>query len=153
MNGYQKAFFRVLLVASFLGIVAGAFISIFPGNISEDWRTITTWNGNGGFYESLDVSAFPTSIVGRIGLIALLVVVLLVLVGVYVGLFLFWRYARLCNLLLTILFVLIAPWAGLVVLLPLEASIYDFTMLCDGAVIALSYTSPIKDHFERKRIA
>lgn len=148
-----RTVFRLLLVAMLLGAIASALIAVFPGNISEDWRTITEWNGNGGFYERLDSFTSSTHIAGRVAVILLLAVIVLFLLAVYVGLFLFWRFARLSNLLLTILLLLLAPWSGLVVLLPVEAAVYDFTMLCEGAVVALSYTSPVKDYFERKQIA
>ncbi len=143
-----KTLFRVLLAFSLLGVVAGALAAAFPGNISEEWRTATEWNGNGGLYEHLATYELPTHAVARAAVIGGLVVFLLALLSVYVGLFLFWRFARLANLLLTILFVFAAPWAGLVVLLPLEAAFYDFTMLCEGVVLALSYTPPIKGYFE-----
>jgi len=148
-----KTVFRLLLVAILLGAIASALIASFPGNISEDWRTISEWNGSGGFYERLDSFTLPTHIVARVAVITALVLLLMLLLSVYVGLFLFWRFARITNLLLTVLLVLVAPWAGLVILLPVEAAVYDFTMLCEGAVVALSYTSPIKDYFERKQIA
>ena len=148
-----KTVFRLLLVAILLGAIASALIASFPGNITEDWRTITEWNGNGGFYERLDSVTSPAHIAGRVAVISLLAVIVLFLLTVYVGLFLFWRFARLSNLLLTILLLLLAPWSGLVILLPIEAAVYDFTVLCEGAVIALSYTSPVKDYFERKQVA
>ena len=148
-----KNVFRLLLVATLLAGIAGALVASFPGNISEDWRTITEWNGNGGFYERFESFTLPTHAAGRVAVITALVLLLLFLLSVYVGLFLFWRFARITNLLLTVLLVLVAPWAGLVVLLPIEAGLYDFMMLCEGAVVTLSYTSPIKDYFERKQIA
>ena len=148
-----KTFFRLLVAATLLVAIAGGVVAAFPGNISDDWRTVTEWNGNGGFYERFDSFTLPAHIFARVALIALLVILLLFLLSVYVGLFLFWRFARIANVLLTVLFVIVAPWAGLVILLPIEAGLYDLTMLCEGAVIALSYTSPIKDYFEPKQIA
>ena len=54
----------------------------------------------------------------------LLVIVVVCLLSVYIGLLFFWRFARLANVLLTILFLLMAPWVGLVVLLPIEAAFF-----------------------------
>lgn len=147
-----KAFFRSLVVATFLAPMACVVMTAVPGNISEDWRTITEWHGNGGFYDQLASVDLPSNFIPRIAVITLLVSSVLFLLSVYVGLILFWRFARLANLLLTILFLILAPWAGLVVLLPSEAALYDFTMLCEGAVIALSYTAPIKGYFDLKQI-
>ena len=143
-----RTVFRILLVATLVGAIAGALAAIFPGTISDDWRTVTEWNGNGSVYERFESFTFPTHIVARVALIALVVLIVLFCISIYVGLFLFWRFARLGNVVLTILFLLVAPWAGLVILLPLEAALYEFTMLCEGAVIALSYSPPIKHYFE-----
>ena len=148
-----KTVFRLLLVAKLLAPIAVAIVASFPGNISEDWRTITEWNGNGGYDERFESFTLSTHAAGQVAVISALVLLLLFLLYVYVGLFLFWRFARITNLLLTVLLVLVAPWAGLVVLLPIEAALYDFIMFCQGAVIALSYSSPTKDYFERKQIA
>ena len=145
-----KTLFRILVGAILLGVLGGAVTVFFPGNISEEWRTATEWNGNGGFYERFADLELPSHAVARAAVIGLLVILLFFLLSVYVGLFLFWRFARLANLLLTALFLVIAPWAGLVVLLPFEAAFYDFTMMCEGAVLALSYTPPIKDYFESR---
>jgi hypothetical protein len=143
-----KSFFRLLLIAPFFELVVGTLVPASPYEISENWRTISEWHGNGGFYEHLGAFASSTSTLGRFAEISLLAVGLLLLLTVYVGLFLFWRPARLANLLLTLAFLVSAPWAGLVVLLPVEAALYGFTMLCEGAVVALCYTSPIKNYFE-----
>jgi hypothetical protein len=144
-----KTLFRLLLIAPLLGMVVGALVPASPYEISEDWRTISEWHGNGGFYERLGPFASSSSTLVRFAEIWLFAVCLILLLTVYVGLFLFWRFARLANLLLTIAFLVSAPWAGLVVLLPVEAALFDFTTLCEGAVIALCYASPVKNYFER----
>lgn len=145
-----KTLFRLLVALTLLGAIAGALAATFPVNIGDDWRTVAEWSGNGGIYERLGSFELPGHAIARAALIGVLVIFVLFLLSVYVGLFLFWRFARFVNLLLTALFLVIAPWAGLVVLLPLEAGFYDFTMLCEGAVIALSYAPPIKGYFESK---
>ena len=149
----SKTVFRILLVATLVGAIGGALAAIFPGNISEDWRTVTEWNGNGGICEWFESFTLPTHIAARVALIILAVLLAVFFLSIYVGLFFFWRLARVTNVILTIVFLLIAPWAGLVILLPLEAAFYDFTMLCGGAVIALSYSPPIKHYFEPDEIA
>ena len=149
----SKALFRLLVAATLVFAIAGGLVAAFPGNISDDWRTVTEWNGNGGFYEWFDQFALPANVIVRGALIALIVILGLFLVSVYVGLFLFWRFARIANVILTVIFVVVAPWAGLVILLPIEAGLYDLTMLCEGALIAFSYASPIKQHFESKPTA
>lgn len=147
-----KSLFRLLIVVTMVSAIGGALAAVFPGNISEDWRTISEWSGNGGIYERvgspelLDKESAPYAVIG------LLVALILFLLSISVGLFLFWRVARLANLLVSVAFLLLAPWEGLVVLLPLEAAFYNFTTLCEGAVIALSYVSPVKDYFETKQI-
>jgi len=51
------------------------------------------------------------------------------------------------NLLFTIAFVLVAPWGGLSVVFPIEATLTYFATLCEGALVALSFSSPIKQRF------
>jgi len=143
-----KALFRLMVAIMLLGAVGSTLAAIFPGNIGEEWRTAQELNGNGGIYERFADFELPTHAIARASVTGLLVILVLFLLSVYVGLFFFWRFARLFNVLLTVLFIVIAPWAGLVVLLPIEAGLYDFTMLCEGAVFTLSYSSPIKSLFE-----
>jgi hypothetical protein len=142
-----KALFRLLVVVTFVA----PFLSFAlpTGNISEDWRTVGEWHGNGGFW--LDLIAYVSGLEGArcIAAIAALVALAGLVLGLGVGLFLFWRPARLANLLIALYVILVAPWSGLVVLFPLEVALADFRMLCEGAVIALSFTPPIKDYFER----
>lgn len=145
-----KALFRTLIVASLFGYLAGILVVVFPGPLSEDWETLLEWNGNSGIYETLD--RFLEQKFGAVALIALLLACLSLDIAVWFGLFFFWRWARLGNLLLTALFLLLTPWSGLVISLPLEAAIYDFTSLSRGAVIAMSYLSPIKELFTPQRI-
>lgn len=121
-----EAFFRCLLIVAFLGAAAGHLVSIFPGDINEEWHAITEWNGNGGYYDYLIDNIPPQSTLAQVALMSLLVALLLIVLGVYVGLFFFWRFSRVANLLLTIAFILVMPWAGLAVYLPLQATMYDF---------------------------
>lgn len=142
------AVFRCLIIVTLIAGVASCLASIFPGEISQDWQTIAEWNGHGGRYDSMANSILATeSTLGRIAWIGLLSTLLLSFFGVYVGLFLFWRFARTANLLFTIAFLLLAPWAGLSVVFPIEATLAYFATLCEGALIALSFSSPMKQRF------
>ena len=142
-----KLFFRLLVAASLLFAIAGVLVAEFSGNVSEDWKTLAEWNGHGGIYDRLELCNLPTNMVGLIAVSALLIAFLLCILGVYLGLFFFWRWARVGNVAVTILFLALAPFSGLIILFPFEAGLYDLTMLCEGAVIALSYTAPIKEYF------
>lgn len=64
--------------------------------------------------------------------------------------FLFWQFARIGYLVSTLAFALVVLFDGLVVMIPLQASLYELSLILDGIVIAMSYLQPFKGFFEFK---
>src|SRR5687767_9565250 len=93
-----EAFFRSLIIVTLILGAASGVVASFPGDVPEDWSTIMEWHGNGGYYDYIEHTLSPASALERVVWIALLVGLLFLLLGVYVGLFLFWRFARMANL-------------------------------------------------------
>jgi hypothetical protein len=145
----QKNIFR-LFVAIYLALEIGsALAGVYTGVISEDWKTVLEWNGNGGYFELLTDSTLEQTFF-KVVLFIVLVIFLAIAVTVQIGMFLFWRFARIGYLVSTLAFGLIVLFDGLVVMVPIQASLYDLTLILDGIIIAMSYLQPFKGFFEFK---
>ncbi len=114
----------------------------FPGYVSEDWKTLLEWHGNGSRLDDLVANRWLLFGVG--------VPVAALFIAAQIGMFFFWRFARPVYAGLTIAFVLLAPLFGISVLLPMEAALGELSFIADGAVIALSYSHPVRSYFEAK---
>ena len=69
-------------------------------------------------------------------------------IAVYIGMFLFWRFARFGFVCLTALSVVLVPFDGLVVMAPVEASLLQLALIIDGVIVAMAYLPPIGGQFE-----
>lgn len=139
--------FRLLLAASFLIALACVLVIVFPGNVSEEWRTVLEWHANGGFWDHLFEFDSSPSVAQVAGIAGLFLLTLVFLVA-HVGLFFFWRWARTVYAVSCGLMLLSTPWGGLAVQLPWEETFFNLSMICEGAIIAFAYTSPISSFFE-----
>ena len=92
-----------------------------PG-ISEDWRTILAWNGDGGWPPS-DFGEHLTS-TSAIAWFVVLITFFAALLAIQVGLFFFRAWARTGYLIFTVVFLLCVPFFGLAIYLPVEALFY-----------------------------
>ena len=146
-----KNIFRLLVGASLMLVLAGIIVAAYPGNISEDWKTILEWSGDGGVMMQLGSSLMDMP--GRTLYIGLLVGFIGFIFAVQIGLFMFWRFARVSYLVLTLLFCLFTVFDGLMVFVPMELAIYQLSLLCDGAIITMAYMSPIKEYFEASNMS
>jgi hypothetical protein len=98
------------------------------------------WNGNGRIIDEVVADRWLLFGVG----IPLVVLV----TAAQIGMFFFWRFARPVYAGLIAVFVLLAPFSGITILLPIEAAFEELSLLVDGAVIALSYSQPFSSYFE-----
>lgn len=143
-----KNVFRILVGLALALTIASAIAAAFPGDISENWNAVLLWHGNGGVSEHLSEN-IPESIWGR-AILGILVAALVILgIAVQAGMFLFWRFARVGYVLLAALLILTVPFDGLVVMVPVEAALYQLALIVTGLVIAMAYLQPIASYFER----
>jgi hypothetical protein len=146
-----KILFRTLLIASLVfGLASGLVRFIQPG-LSEDWQTVLEWDGNGSLFERLEEAPWPNEYMADIVLLQVVATMLLATGAVSFGLFFFWRWARIANVVLTAVFTVMHGGLGLTVQLPIESMFNLMSTISTGAILALTYTSPVKELFERKR--
>jgi hypothetical protein len=143
--------FRSVVALSLLLSINTVASGLLPGNIPEDWKTLLEWSGNGGVSEYV-VNHLPISTLPRVALLALGVGFVAFMVSVQLGMFLFWRFARTGYLVLTGAFVIYTAFDGILVTVPVQEALYQLTLLLDGAVITMSYLSPISAYFERRNV-
>ena len=138
-----KNLFRCLVAISLGSALASIAATHFPGDVPEEWKTLLEWHGNGSVTDDLVANRWLLFGVGIpfLALVALWVVA-------QIGLFVFWRFARPLYAGLTAAFVLLEPFFGISVLLPIEAAFGELSLITNGAVIALSYSQPFSSYFE-----
>ena len=142
-----KNVFRIVVGLSIALMIAGAVAAVFPGQMSEDWTTLVQWHGNGGISEQISGS-LPENYWLRAVLLILAVGFLAFAIAVYIGMFLFWHFARFGFVCLTALSVVLVPFDGLVVMAPVEASLLQLALIIDGVIVAMAYLPPIGGQFE-----
>jgi hypothetical protein len=145
----QKNIFRLFVAISLALEIGSALAGVYQGAISEDWKTVLEWSGNGGYSEWLTESV-PEQTFFKVVLLIVVVLFLAIVVAVQIGMFLFWQFARIGYLVSTLAFALLVLFDGLVVMVPIQASLYDLTLILDGIIIAMSYLQPFKGFFEFK---
>ena len=147
-----RTLFRVIVVLYPVLVAAAiAYQQLSEPYLSEDWRNILAWNGDGGWAPS-DFAEGLTS-ASAIGWGILIITFVVVLFAVQVGLFCFRRWARTGFVALTLLLVVTVPFLGLSIYLPLDAAITELISISDGLIIALAYFSPLRREFAKARSA
>lgn len=130
-------FFRTLMLAS-LGLSILAFIIdiTVPALVPDMVRFAEEqyWNG--------------ASTAGLVFRISLLVVYLIVSLVAFVGLYFFKPWARVANLVLSALLLVVAPALGHIVLSGLAQGLAEIALMLWGAVLALAYFSPLSERFK-----
>ena len=135
-----KITFRCLLIVSLLSALASFAVVQFPGQVPADWKTLLEWHGDGGMiYESLS---------NRWLLFGVGIPLVIAFFYSVIGMFFFWRFARPVYAGLTVALLLLTPFFGISVLLPIETALAELSLLVDGAIIALSYSHPFSSYFE-----
>ena len=142
-----KNVFRIVVALSTALLIAGAVAAAFPGQISEEWKPLLQWHGNGGITEHL-VENIPENYWTRAVLLLFAIGFLVFTIAVLIGMFLFWRFARFGFVCLTALSVVLVPFDGLVVMAPVEAALFQLALILDGVVVAMAYLPPIRGQFE-----
>ena len=135
-----KNLFRCLVAISLASALASFAVTQFPGNVPEDWKTLLEWHGTGSVIDELVANRWLLFGVG--------IPLVVLFAAAQIGMFFFWRFARPGYAGLTALFVLLGPFFGISVLLPVEAALWELSFITDGAVIALSYSHPFSSYFE-----
>ncbi|HVE48884.1 MAG TPA: hypothetical protein VNG69_04600 [Casimicrobiaceae bacterium] len=143
-----KSFFRTLVGLSLATTFAISAAAIWPIASPEEWKSVLEWSGNGGVLEQLSATA-PTSGWRWYVFVIVLSIALALVTAVQVGMFVFWRFARFGYVVLTAFFLTLTLLDGLVVMTPVEAALYEVTLVLDGVTIAMSYLPPIARYFER----
>jgi uncharacterized membrane protein len=115
---------------------------VFPNeNVELTYSFIEELESANTSYPDMDMLLVPVTIV-----------LLVILIATYVGLFLFKRWAR---VLFVMGFVVSIPtyfMDGLFVSSGLEQLLYDACLLTYGAIIAVAYYSPVKRFFEDEQL-
>lgn len=140
----HKTVFRLLAALSLVAAIASGMMAAYPGDISGDWQTVLEWHGDGSYLSPVLDNTFASG-VGQLAL-----VLGLFAVATQIGIFLFWRFARPSYAVLTAFLILFTLFSGLSVMTPTEAALFELSLLLDGAVLAMSYLSPIKAHFQKE---
>jgi ABC-type glycerol-3-phosphate transport system permease component len=143
-----KNIFRIVVGLALALTFASVIAAALPGEIPESWNTVLQWSGNGGIWERLSEN-IPESFWGRVVLGVVVAAVAILGIAVQVGMFLFWRFARAGYVLLTGLLIVTVPFEGLVVMVPVEAALYQLDLIVTGAVIAIAYLQPVSRYFEK----
>lgn len=147
-----RTLFRTIVVLHPLLVAAVIAYQLFATpRVSEDWRNILAWNGDGGWLGS-DFGEH-LSPVAATGLLILVIMLLVASLIIQVGLFYFRAWARAGFLVLTVALYFITPFLGLAIYLPVEALLYEMVSVLDGFIIATAYFSPLRREFARKRNA
>ncbi len=111
-----------------------------------EWQQLVEWNGEGSFFdvdfESPSTSSIVIGIIGGLFLIAS--------IASFVGLFIFKRWARTITVILTALTFIGTPFMGVVVLLPVEAMLFDLSATLYGVMLAMCFLPPISNHFSQQ---
>ena len=145
-----RTLFRVLVVLPpLLAVASLTYHCLAEPGLSEDWRAILAWNGDGGWLPS--DSEEPLTFASTIAWLVVGISLVIALLAVQVGLFFFRAWARTANLVLTVVFLITVPFSGLSISLPLEAACYEAVSIADGFLLALAYFSPLRRQFAKKR--
>lgn len=147
----HKTVFRLLAALSLIVVIATGVVTAFPGDVSSDWKAVLAWHGNGAagmeFYE-----AALEGNLGRVFLWLIGIAFVIFVAATQIGIFFFWRFARLSYAVLAMLMFFYSPFAGLSVMLPLQAALWELALFLDGAIVAMSYLPPINGYFKKNSI-
>jgi glucan phosphoethanolaminetransferase (alkaline phosphatase superfamily) len=145
-----KSLFRTLVVVvPLLAIAALNYSYLAVPSLSDDWQTLLQWNGDGGWVpeDFSDQQTMTPAIIWAVIFGALVIAIILI----QAGLFLFKSWARTANLIVTVLSILCVPFLGLAVYLPIEATLLELAAMAHYFIISLSYFSPLRREFTKKR--
>lgn len=140
--------FRLVVTLSIALAVASAIVAVFPGPLSEDWKTLLLWHGNDGLRDRF-LGNLPESTWTRAVWAIILAGLLVYAFAAIVGLFFFRRFARFGFVCIGAFTLALVPFDGLVVMTPLEAAVVQLTLVLDGVIVAMAYLPPIRGEFER----
>ena len=139
----NKGRFYLLLSLSIIFPIMSVMASVvFPNeNIELTYSFIEELESANTGYPDMDMLLVPVTIV-----------LLVILIATYVGLFLFKPWARLLFVLGLVVSIPTYFMDGLFVSSGLEQLLYDACLLTYGAIIAVAYYSPVKHFFEDEQL-
>ncbi len=71
---------------------------------------------------------------------------------IYIGLWNFKKWARTATIAITIIFLPIYPFIGPTVLNPWENLFYDLSLMIDGIIIAMMFSTQLNEEFKNKKL-
>lgn len=149
-----QTLFRALVLASLFTSIAAMVVDYTaPNHASSDWKAVLEWDGDGGFHEHVP-DELPTSWIARILLGTSIFIAIAFTLFIFVsqiGLLFFWKFSRPGFLVGSVFWLALNPFGGLYVAIPLEATLYQFVGLCEGAILAMAYFSPLSERFSGRR--
>ena len=144
-----KMFFRLMVALSLAVALAIVGTVVWPPAWPDEWAAVLEWHGNGGIFDDVFGESYENTL-AWMGLALVIVVAAVIALAVEVGMFLFWRPARAGYAALIVVYLLFVAFDGLVVMTPIEAALYNVTLLLDGSIVAMSYLPPIAAYFEHR---
>lgn len=142
-----KLFRAILAVDLLMGIVGFASGFFAAGEADEGSGKLLEGVVLQGLLDALPEFMRTLFLVGVLGVFILL---LFTAVVTYVGLFLFWDWARFSNLFLWVIYLGTAPFFASTVTSPWEATLAEFSALLGGVILAASFLPPISSRFRRR---
>lgn len=140
-----KIIFRILLLATLvLPIIAIVYTEMSIPYQSKDMQDLLAWDGYGGLMSPVNID--PNLEMIWIGVLVLMLI--LILVG-YVGLFLFKKWGRTITVSITIISFLLTPFMGILVALPVTATIDGISCMLFGIVLSMAYLPPLESEFNK----
>jgi hypothetical protein len=137
-----KGLLRTLIVAEIvIGIISIVVSSFTESTLPEPLRA---------FSEAQTESEITTRGVAMIAAAIALIILLLVS---SIGLFFFWRPARILYLLTLILGIAMTPFFGPYVDAGLGTAFEDIAVVISGVILGLVYFSPLRELYEKPKVA
>ncbi len=137
-----KTVFRLILISSLLFEILSILPQYFSPLIkNENVKSLHEWNGYGGIFEISHLESI---------LIISFVVIAILMVISFIGVFLFKKWARTLYVILTISLYMTLPFWGITIYLPWEDFFHEIATILGGVVFAMMYLEPISSEFNKK---
>jgi len=142
----MKNIFRFLVVVSILFPIIGMVWTEYSmANQIEEVQELQAWNGYGGMlWFHPDETEIPMSFIVAVGTALLLLLTCIVAIT---GLLFFKKWARTLMVIVTIVGFAFLPFIGVVIIMPISATLESISTVCFGALIAMAYLEPLKNEF------
>jgi hypothetical protein len=138
----SKGFLRTLIVAEIVLLIISVVISLLTESLlPEPLRAF------------LDAESNAEMTIQELIMLACGVPLLILLLGSSIGLFFLWRPARILYLISTVAGLLVTPFFGPYVDAGWGTTFEEAALIISGINLALIYFSPLKDLYEKSKVA